>query len=307
MREVVPVIRATATNLLAGVAPGLYLRLTGQTGRGDASMETAREVAEYFFESFDAYLARMGADREHAEAHVSGMTLLEYGPGDLPGVAMLFLAHGARKVYCVDRFEMVRFSEKNLQVLRCMQQMLPEPQAARFGQLLCEGPDGQVGLDAQRIPYVVRPHGFSGLEEEADLIVSRAVLEHVDDLDGTFRDMRRALKAGGMALHQVDLRSHGLHRRNPLDFLEWPQWLWSLMFSNKGVPNRWRVNRYREILAGLGVSEVSTEVTASARADDVADVRPRLAGPFRGLSDADLAVLGLWVRFRRPAPTAARA
>src|SRR4029077_4841255 len=107
-------------------------------------------------------------------------------------------------------------------------------------------------LAARRIEYLVRPSGLSGLSGQADLVISRAVLEHVDDLAATFADMASALRPGGIAVHQVDLKSHGLHQRNPLDFLSWPPALWRLMYSHKGVPNRWRVTHYRELLRKTG-------------------------------------------------------
>jgi len=43
-----------------------------------------------------------------------------------------------------------------------------------------------------------------------DLIFSQAVLEHVDDLEGTYRAMFVWLKCGGYASHVIDFGSHGL-------------------------------------------------------------------------------------------------
>jgi SAM-dependent methyltransferase len=127
------------------------------------------------------------------------------------------------------------------------------------------------------------------------LVVSRAVLEHVNDLPATFRDMRRALAPDGVALHLVDLKSHGLHRRNPLDFLTWPDVLWTLMYSCKGVPNRLRPGDYRAAAQAAGLEIASMVATGRARREDVTEVRPHLAAPFRGLSDDELAWLGFWM------------
>jgi hypothetical protein len=97
----------------------------------------------------------------------------------------------------------------------------------------------------------------------------------------------------------VDLRSHGLHRSNPLDFLTWPDWLWSLMYSGKGVPNRWRVDRYRRDLAEQALQVLRLTPTTLAEPRDVAAVRPYLAEQFRALSDEDLSWLGFWLVCRR--------
>jgi hypothetical protein len=134
-------------------------------------------------------------------------------------------------------------------------------------------------------------------------VISRAVLEHVNDLRATFVDMRNVLREHGIAVHQVDLKSHGLHRRTPLDFLTWPTSLWTLMYGHKGVPNRWRVDRYRQILAELGLDTVSLEATAFAEQGSIDAVRAYLARPFRELSDEDLSWLGFWLVCCRPAET----
>jgi hypothetical protein len=151
------------------------------------------------------------------------------------------------------------------------------------------------------VQYVVRPGGVSGIHGEIDLVLSRAVLEHVAALEGTFADMVCAMRPGALAVHQVDLKSHGLHRDNVLDFLNWTPGLWNLMYSHKGVPNRWRVDRYRKILSNIPVETLRLEPTIRARPEDIAGVRRHLAEPFRELSEEDLAWLGFWLVFRKQA------
>ena len=300
MPDLLRVARAVATNQVARLSPRGYLRLTGQTGRGDTLAESPEYIASYFQRCVDDYLAFAGVPAEEAESWLSGKTIVEYGPGDFPGVALLLLALGARKVYCVDRFPMVRLSQKNAEVWSALMASLTPIQLERARALLRNPQAPSEGFHTERIQYVVRAHGFSGLQGVCDLALSRAVLEHVDDLPGTFGDMRAALKPGGLAIHLVDLKSHGLHQNNPLDFLAWPSWLWSLMYSQKGVPNRWRLDRYREIVSALGVESVRLEPTQCASASDVLAVRRLLSPPFRDLDDEDLACLGLWVGFRKP-------
>src|SRR4029079_6621421 len=105
-------------------------------------------------------------------------------------------------------------------------------------------------------------------------------LEHVNDLSATFADMNRALSNDGLAVHEVDLKSHGLHRLNPLDFLTWPPRLWFWMYGHKGVPNRLRVNHYRSVVMNSGFETVLMRPTLLAEEREVPDVRPHLASPF---------------------------
>lgn len=286
--------RAILTNQIAKLAPDLYVRLTGQTGRG-AAPESAREIACYFRECFADYFRVLGVAPGQVSSYLRGKRVLEYGPGDVPGVALLMLANGAEKVYCADRFTMIDLTDKNIEVLRCLIEELPEP-ARRIAQG-CFRTDGDPasGFLEDRLCYIVGPAGLSGLRDTADLVISRAVLEHVNDLSATFADMRLALRADGLAIHQVDLKSHGLHRTNPLDFLTWPPALWSMMYSGKGVPNRLRVDRYRKALSDNGLCPIQMEPTALADRRDVEAVRPYLAAPFRNLSDDELSWLGMWL------------
>ena len=288
------VMRAALTNQLARFAPKLYVRLTGQTGRGSAE-ESAEEIAAYFRKCFDEYFRVLKVNPEDIPAYLSGKQVLEYGPGDVPGVALLMIAHGAERVTCVDRFPLVALSPKNIEVLQCLLRELQGEARARAASCFRQPGEPVSGLDARRIRYLVRPSGLSGLQAEIDIVMSRAVLEHVNDLDATFRDMFRALRDGGVAIHQVDLKSHGLHRHNPLDFLAWPAPYWHLMYSHKGVPNRWRVDHYRAVLASTGFKSPHLEATLLANEADIQQVRPYLAEPFRNISDHDLSWLGFWL------------
>jgi hypothetical protein len=297
--DAVRIVRAVATNQLARFAPTAYVRLTGQTGRGAAAEETSGDVAQYFRHCADAYFEKLGIVAPAIRGFLAGKTLMEYGPGDLPGVAALMVAHGAEKVYCVDRFPLVNLSDKNAQVLT---QLIDGSQGVARDRLvacLADKNNPGAGFDPRRIECLVRPGGLSGLVGAVDLVFSRAVLEHVNALDATFADMTAAMRPGATAIHLVDLRSHGLHKSNPLDFLQWSPALWSLMYSEKGVPNRWRIDRYRAMLEQLPVEVQTVEPTELASREHVSLVRPGLADPFRGLSEEDLRWLGFWMVFRK--------
>lgn len=297
MRDAFRVVRAVATNQLARVAPGAYVRLTGQTGRGDSGSETAQSIADYFVDCVADYAARLGV--QDIGEIVRDRTMLEYGPGDLPGVALLMVAKGARRVLCVDRFPLVSLDARSVAVIQRLLERCSPPERERMRSCMRDPDDISQGFRSDRIEYRVLRDGLSALESEVDMVYSRAVLEHVNDLTATFDDMILALRPGGLAIHQVDLSSHGLHRDNPLDFLTWRMPVWNAMYSAKGVPNRWRVDRYRELLDRPGIEVQQIEATRRAEPAHVTAVRPRLAPEFRDTPDEDLAWLGFWVVFRK--------
>ena len=290
--------RAMLTNQIAKYAPALYIRLTHETGRGGGA-ESIEEIAAYFETCFADYFKMLDISSEKIPEWLAGKTVLEYGPGDVPAVALLTIAFGAERVICADRFELVSLSDKNVAVLRCLMDRLPAPARARAYACFREAGKPETGFEEGRISYVVHPSGLSGIRDCADLIISRAVLEHVNDLSATFSDLAAALRTGGIAVQLVDLRSHGLHRSNPLDFLTWPSWIWSLMYSAKGVPNRWRVDSYRRYVEEQALEVLRLTPTTVADSSDIAAVRRYLANPFRELSDEDLSWLGFWLVCRK--------
>lgn len=297
LADAVRAARAIATNQIARFMPAAYVEMTGETGRGRVPMNIA-EIARYHERCFDDYLDQLGLDRASAPAALAGRSVLEYGPGDVPGVAMLFVAYGADSVTCVDRFPLARGGELAAQVLSMLLEGLPAAARSRGETCFRRTGDARSGLARDRIRYEVRPDGLFNERAAMGLIVSRAVLEHVNDLPAIFRDMRLALAPDGTAVHLVDLKSHGLHRRNPLDFLTWPDWLWSLMYSHKGMPNRARPQAYRRAARSAGFEILAMTPTGYARPEDLTEIRPRLPRAFRDLPDEELTWLGFWLRCR---------
>lgn len=301
LQNTVRIARAVGTNQVARLFPSMYVELTGQTGRGDRSGETPEAVADYFLRSFYDYFDALSVPVDGVEAWLSGKVLVEYGPGDLPGVSVLMLAYGARRVFCVDRFPLVKLSSFAVATLKHLFESLPPAAAERARAALNCPNNPALGFHPDRLNYRVARDGLCGLRGEADVVFSRAVLEHVNDLPATFADMAAALKPGGVAVHLVDLKSHGLHQRTPLDFLTWPTWLWSLMYSAKGVPNRWRIDCYRAELQRAGLELRLLRSTGEYTPAEIAAVRHDLAQEFRGLSDGELACKGFWLVCGKPA------
>ncbi|HYC75990.1 MAG TPA: methyltransferase type 12, partial [Planctomycetota bacterium] len=111
--------KAVASNALAARAPALYVRLTGETGRGRET-RSPQQLADYFLRCRAEQDAVLGLDAATAPGFYRDLAVMEYGPGDCPGFALCHLAAGARSVTCVDRFPLVKLSPPNVETLRAL-------------------------------------------------------------------------------------------------------------------------------------------------------------------------------------------
>jgi SAM-dependent methyltransferase len=291
--DVVLFCKAVCSNQLARFAPGLYVRLTGETGRGDEAGDDAA-VADYFVRCFDDYFEALGVDAAARHGFLAGKAVLEYGPGDVLGVALLFYAHGAARVQCVDRFPLTRLTPRNLRIYRLLLERLPDAVGARAAHAFKVHGDPSSGFDPSAIAYTVTEDGLANQPGAYDLVISRAVLEHVNDLPRTVADIAASLAPGGVSVHEVDLRSHGLDRYRVYDFLTWPDALYRVMYGRKGFPNRWRVDKYRELFARSGLAVRALRPTGTLTQEEIAPIARKLPARLRGISPQELAWLGFW-------------
>ncbi len=294
VRDALYFAKAFLTNQIARFAPSLYLRLAQDTGRGGIA-ESAEQIAVYFLRCFDDYRTRLGFAEGDFASFLRGKTVLEYGPGDTQALAVMLYAHGARVVHGVDRFPLQRFSSTNARVYELILDSLePEPRRRATAAFRIPGRSDS-GFNPDAIQYFVTNNGLSRYSAAYDLIISRAVLEHVNYLDESIADIARALAPGGVSVHEVDLRSHGLDRYRPLDFLTWPDALYRLMYSHKGFPNRWRVDRYKTLAHRNGLRIKALQPTELLQRHDVDAIKPELAKAFQEVSIEELSWLSFWM------------
>lgn len=272
------VLRAVITNVVAMIAPRLYVRLVAdETGRG-FNEEDDEQLEAYCFRVFDDYKNMFEAADGGFIEYLKDKTIIEYGPGDFLGVALIFLCNGAREVHCIDRFPL-RNDDKYLNLYKRIINRCSGEQcnAACWDEII-----------NRRIKYISAKDGVYPLENKADIIISRAVLEHCNNLGETFRNFYQNLKPGGILIHEVDLTSHGMHLRRPLDFLTYSPRTWSFMTSHKGYPNRWRRNTYKEFLDEHGFEVLHEKSLYEYSMEDVTADRPRFPKIFKDLPVEDL-------------------
>ena len=275
----------------------------------------------YINRVYDEYLEFAGLTPEA----LRGKRILEVGPGDNFGVALRFLAAGARKVVALDKFYSERNVEQQTRIYQELRNQLSPDEARVFDE--CIKLDGEIVLNEDRLQYIYG-HGIEEADQilepgSFDFIVSRAVIHNVYDIERGFEAMDRLLAPGGYTLHKIDLSdenmfsSRGMH---PLTFLTIPERIYYLMASDSGKPNRKLIGDYREQVQKRGyetkilITKVLGEGPLVPHKENIEsavdygnktvslihEIRPKLAAPFRDRSEAELAATGIFLIAKKP-------
>jgi len=178
---------------------------------------------------------------------------------------------------------------------------------ARLGRVLADerlanlrrslAPDAMTGPDPA-VSYVA-PWFDDGrvARGSVDWIFSQAVMEHVDDLAGTYTACRAWLRPGATMSHQIDFKSHGTAAA------------WNGHWAYSATAWRMVRGRRRYLISRAPHSAHRSAMEASGfeinedllvkRDDGLA--REHLARPFRDLSDDDLTIAGTFIIAKAPA------
>jgi len=305
-------LRRLAGGILSCI-PGIYRLFGGRSTGGTRS-------AAYCYEVWMKHLVLL---RSNGMRGIPGR-VAELGPADSLGVGLAALLSGSSEYSALD---VVRYSgvERNLALLEELVELFsrraPKPSGGwpPYDDLLDERgfPSGiltdeilERALDSGRLRDIRRSIESMGSaaaggmisyhapwtdpavidDGSADLILSHSVLEHVDDLDGTFAAMRRWLRCGGWISHQVDLTSHGIDGRWDGHRAISPR-MWSLIRGRKPyLINRLPASEYEGLLRRHGFETV--RFLRNEREPEVD--RASLADPWRGLCEADRSCAGIF-------------
>jgi len=248
---------------------------------------------------------------------VPPLSVAELGPGDTLGIGLAALLSGAERYHAFDVVEHAQV-KRNLAVLDELIEMfraraaIPGPEefpqvhpvlaSYAFPHHVLGDERLAATLDADRLARIrasVRHQNRPGsmidyrtrwLDDRAiergsiDLLVSQAVLEHIDDLPRTYRAMRLWLKPGGFISHDVDFRAHSTARFWNGHW-KYSDFVWKLIRGRRSyLLNREPYSTHLRLLAENGFTAVGGQAT---RADPVI-ARERLAPRFRHLTDQDL-------------------
>lgn len=209
--------------------PGLVKKLKG--------LRASKASARYCYSVWLRHLVAMHQNGLNPKWNV----VMEIGPGDSIGVGLSALLSGAERYLALDAVRHTNVAD-NLSVLDDLVELFdcqaPIPDDAEFPDVKPKlatytFPDYLIGVkmgsdrvqkirdaicdsdaDDSCITYLA-PYHNTDIDEEGfvDLVISQAVLEHIDDLEAIYRIAYRWLRPEGFVSHQIDYRCHGTSSR----------------------------------------------------------------------------------------------
>jgi len=260
-------------------------------------------------------------------------TLAEFGPGESLGVGLAAMLCGTSRYYALDVVERSTLAS-NLPILdelvtlfrsragrptkgwpefddlldtdlfphhilgdALLAASLAEPRVAAIRRALA---GEAVAAGAVVVKYMV-PWSSKDVVEDGtvDFILSHSVLEHVEDLEGTYVALHSWLSPGGMMSHQIDLTSHGLSEKWN-GYRAYPEWLWRLMAGTRPfLINRQPYSVHLDLLEAHGFTVVRN--LKRYREDGIE--RSELSPHWRDISDLDLDCPGAFIQaVKHPSP-----
>ncbi|MFT3867308.1 MAG: hypothetical protein QM715_02310 [Nibricoccus sp.] len=249
----------------------------------------------------------------------------ELGPGDSIGIGLAALLSGAEKYFGMDVVEHASL-QHHAPILDEMIELFARradiPDGSEFPNLKPEltnyaFPDAIIS--EARIRELMRPSRLELIRDalsdcsrpgsvvryaapwfnakiidpaSVDMIYSQAVLEHVDDLTGTYAAMYSWLRRGGFISHQIDFKCHQLTT-------EWNgHWglsdlTWKLMRGRRAyLLNREPFSTHEKLLTEVGFQLLATQKVEQTSAL----LRTALATRFSHITEADLTTSDAFVQ-----------
>ncbi|GEP10505.1 class I SAM-dependent methyltransferase [Methylobacterium gnaphalii] len=253
-----------ALGLAALAAASLRHRIGGYTRPTDFSPDDWPTAVTHVHEIVEDWRRHL-AGQDGQPYGLTGLDILELGPGATLGTGVLLVGLGARSYRAIDAFALAKRTPSEFYWVLTQTVQGPELDQAR----LRDAVDGLVSGRSDPITYVVDPsfdivHGAAG--RSFDLILSSAAFEHFDDIERVLGQVSEVARSGAIFLAGIDFQTHtrGVRGRDPNSIYRFSPGLYrSLSFP--GQPNRQRPADYLRILEKFGWAD------AEIRPVDVAD------------------------------------
>lgn len=268
-------------------------------------------------------------------AYESGMTVppevvAELGPGDSIGMGLAALLSGSQRYFGLDVFSYAT-NQRNLEVFDELVEMFsakadipdevefpairPRLSSYSFPSHILDDELLDSALRPERVLRIRRAVANLGLDEDdivsyfapyydsavlrpqsVDMIFSQAVMEHVDDLAGSYSALEKWLKPGGRMQHVIDFTAHWLDS-DWNGHWSYPDWLWKLVRGKRPyLINREPHSTHLDLITKAGFNVIGdlrfTESSGLPRSS--------FAGRFRNMSEDDLVTRGCVVQAEKP-------
>ena len=275
---------------------GLILRIVNKIRRSLIGYTTPRTFSPRDIDRSVNYVLEVVSAWQKALAEYTGTvyplkdkSVIEFGPGPDLGTGFIILALGARDYLAVDKNELIaKTSERFYEEL--FRRLSDYPAHERALEVYNRFQTCGFG---DCFDYKVAP--LSSLQDlsfrKFDVVVSQAVLEHLENVEEVFAGLRDYLNLNAVMIHEVDLATHTRWIRDldPLNLLRYSDRIYNLLRFN-GSPNRLRMSDYRKMLKGLGYGNIETHPIQTLNVQYLERAKFLLNKRFQSYSDEDLKV-----------------
>jgi len=223
--------------------------------------------------------------------------VLEVGPGPDLMLGLLTLENGASSYQAIDYFPVLSappFFYKKIS------ETLTNPVAIKAAQELSSSLPNSQEINVSNLSYkILGIEKLGSLQEKYDIIFSKDVLEHIDDLDSAFKAMKQSLTPNGYMIHKVDFQTHTsfIQETDRLNFLRYSENIYKKFVKFRGGPNRLRLPELIELAKASGFTIEKIYINKEMSESELAKIKPYLSQYYRNLPDSALSPLSAWIIF----------
>lgn len=187
--------------------------------------------------------------------------VLEVGPGGTLLLGFMLVDAGCDEYIGIDNFPSLVWSEFSMDCYNFFINKLPDNRAKKILKAIIsskkgDGPIkyfGSVGIENIINGGYVEPKSI-------DLIFSWGTLEHIKYPKNVFKVLREIIKDDGVMIHSIDPYPHTWTLfPNPYVIFCIQDWLWNLMYGNRGFLNRFRASDYVNWARNAGFEAVEAK------------------------------------------------
>lgn len=228
-----------------------------------------------------------------------GKNVLEVGPGPDLMLGLLTLEYGVASYQAIDYFPVLSAPQWFYQK---MSETLSNPAAIKAASELSHHDSGAKEVNVTNLSYKIL--GIEKLGEthkEYDLIFSKDVLEHVDDLNTAFEKMSQSLAPAGRMIHKIDFQTHTsfIQEADKLNFLRYSEYIYKKFVKFRGGPNRLRLPELLDIAKSKGFRIEKIYINKEMTPSELAEVKPYLSQYYKNFPESALMPLSAWVIFSK--------